>query len=180
MKSDTLAQILASLGIDQSFSRPHVSDDNPFSESGFKTLKYQPDYPGFFAGLLHARAWLSTFFGWPNDEHQHSGLALFHACRGVLWSPAGSALRTPGGARRGVRFPPRALAQRPTTGRFCRLPACISTLSKPWPSPSAAPRPSRTPTTPASPQRVQPRVRLAAAKTPRRGREAPATAALPS
>jgi hypothetical protein len=64
-----------------------------------------------------ARAWLSTFFGWPNDEHQHSGLALFHACRGVLWSPAGSALRTPGGARRGVRFPPRALPQRPTTGR---------------------------------------------------------------
>lgn len=77
MKSDTLAQLLASLGIDQSFSRPHVSDDNPFSEAGFKTLKYQPDYPGFFAGLLHARGWLSTFFGWHNDEHQHSGLALF-------------------------------------------------------------------------------------------------------
>jgi len=77
MKSDTLAQLLASLGVDQSFSRPHVSDDNPFSEAGFKTLKYQPDYPGFFAGLLHARGWLSTFFGWHNDEHQHSGLALF-------------------------------------------------------------------------------------------------------
>ncbi len=59
MKSDTLAQLLASLGVDQSFSRPHVSDDNPFSEAGFKTLKYQPDYPGFFAGLLHARGWLS-------------------------------------------------------------------------------------------------------------------------
>jgi len=77
MKSDTLAQLLATLGVDQSFSRPHVSDDNAFSESQFKTLKYQIDYPGFFTGLLHARAWLQSFFGWHNDGHQHSGLALF-------------------------------------------------------------------------------------------------------
>jgi transposase InsO family protein len=77
MKSDTLAQLLATLGIDQSFSRPHVSDDNPFSEAQFKTLKYQPDYPGRFAGVLHARGWLEPFFGWHNDDHQHSGLALF-------------------------------------------------------------------------------------------------------
>jgi transposase InsO family protein len=77
MKSDTLAQLLATLGVDQSFSRPHVSDDNPFSEAQFKTLKYQPDYPGFFASLLHARGWLEPFFGWHNDHHQHSGLALF-------------------------------------------------------------------------------------------------------
>ena len=77
MKSDTLAQLLATLGVDQSFSRPHVSDDNPFSESQFKTLKYQPDYPGFFATLLHARGWLESFFGWHNGEHHHSGLALF-------------------------------------------------------------------------------------------------------
>jgi putative transposase len=77
MKSDTLAQLLATLGVDQSFSRPHVSDDNAFSEAQFKTLKYQPDYPGFFATLLHARGWLEAFFGWHNDEHHHSGLALF-------------------------------------------------------------------------------------------------------
>jgi putative transposase len=77
MKSDTLAQLLATLGVDQSFSRPHVSDDNPFSEAQFKTLKYQPDYPGRFSSLLHARGWLELFFGWHNDEHQHSGLALF-------------------------------------------------------------------------------------------------------
>jgi transposase InsO family protein len=77
MKSDTLAQLLATLGVDQSFSRPHVSDDNAFSEAQFKTLKYQPDYPGRFTGELHARGWLETFFGWHNDEHQHSGLALF-------------------------------------------------------------------------------------------------------
>ena len=77
MKSDTLAQLLATLGVDQSFSRPHVSDDNAFSEAQFKTLKYQPDYPGAFSGLLHARGWLEPFFGWHNDAHQHSGLALF-------------------------------------------------------------------------------------------------------
>jgi putative transposase len=77
MKSDTLAQLLATLGVDQSFSRPRVSNDNPFQESHFKTLKYQPDYPGHFASLLHARAWLETFFCWHNDEHHHSGLALF-------------------------------------------------------------------------------------------------------
>jgi putative transposase len=77
MKSDTLAQLLATLGLDQSFSRPHVSDDNPFNEAHFKTMKYQPDYPGFFAGLLHARGWLEPFFGWHNDDHQHSGLALY-------------------------------------------------------------------------------------------------------
>jgi transposase InsO family protein len=77
MKSDTLAQLLVALGVDQSFSRPHVSDDNPFSEAQFKTMKYQPDYPGLFGSVLHARGWLEAFFAWHNDEHQHTGLALF-------------------------------------------------------------------------------------------------------
>jgi transposase InsO family protein len=77
MKSDTLAQLLATLGVQRSFSRPHVSDDNAFSEAQFKTLKYQPDYPGRFGGELHARGWLEPFFGWHNDEHHHSNLALF-------------------------------------------------------------------------------------------------------
>jgi putative transposase len=77
MKSDTLAQLLASLGASRSFSRPQVSDDNAFSEAQFKTLKYQPDYPGRFDSELHGRAWLQDFFGWHNDEHHHSGLALF-------------------------------------------------------------------------------------------------------
>ena len=77
MKSDTLAQLLASLGASRSFSRPRVSDDNPFSEAGFKTMKYQPDYPGRFDSELHGRAWLQDFFGWHNDEHHHSSLALF-------------------------------------------------------------------------------------------------------
>jgi transposase InsO family protein len=77
MKSNTLAQLLDTLGVDRSFSRPHVSDDNPFSEAQFKTLKYQPDYPGKFTGSLHARGYLGSFVGWHNDEHHHTGLALF-------------------------------------------------------------------------------------------------------
>jgi putative transposase len=77
MKSDTLAQLLASLGASRSFSRPHVSDDNAFSEAQFKTLKYQPDYPGRFVSEVHGRAYLQDFFGWHNDAHHHAGLALF-------------------------------------------------------------------------------------------------------
>ena len=77
MRSDTLAQLLAALGATRSFSRPHVSNDNPFSEAQFKTLKYQPDYPERFAGLEHARGWLQSFFGWHNQEYHHTGLALF-------------------------------------------------------------------------------------------------------
>lgn len=77
MRSDTLAQLLASLGASRSFSRPRVSDDNAFSEAQFKTLKYQPDYPGRFESELHARGYLQAFFGWHNEEHHHSSLALF-------------------------------------------------------------------------------------------------------
>lgn len=77
MRSDGLAQLLATLGVERSFSRPHVSDDNAFSESQFKTLKYQPDYPDRFASPAHGRTWCQEFFGWYNDHHQHSGLALF-------------------------------------------------------------------------------------------------------
>jgi putative transposase len=77
MRSDGLAQLLAALGVARSFSRPHVSDDNAFSEAQFKTLKYQPDYPGDFASLVHARGWCQQFFAWFNDHHQHSGIALF-------------------------------------------------------------------------------------------------------
>jgi putative transposase len=77
MKSDTLALLLSTLGVDQSFSRPRVSNDNPFQESHFKTMKYQPDYPGRFGTVDHARAWLQEFFRWHNNDHHHSGLALF-------------------------------------------------------------------------------------------------------
>ncbi|WP_437596390.1 integrase core domain-containing protein [Sorangium sp. So ce590] len=77
MRSEGLAQLLGSIGVGRTFSWPHVSDDNAFSEAQLKTLKYQPDHPERFASLTHARAWCQEFFGWYNDLHQHAGLALF-------------------------------------------------------------------------------------------------------
>jgi putative transposase len=77
MTSATFTTLCVTLGIAQSFSRPHVSDDNPFSESQFKTMKYQPDFPVRFGSLLHARAWMEEFFTWHNEAHQHAGLCMF-------------------------------------------------------------------------------------------------------
>jgi putative transposase len=77
MTAHGFLDLLAALGVDRSHSRPRVSNDNAFSESHFKTLKYQPDYPGRFCDAETARAWCADFFDWYNDRHQHSGLALF-------------------------------------------------------------------------------------------------------
>jgi putative transposase len=77
MQSQTVAQLLATLGVVKSHSRPHVSNDNPFSESQFKTLKYRPDFPSRFASFDEALAFCREFFPWYNDEHYHSGLGLF-------------------------------------------------------------------------------------------------------
>jgi putative transposase len=76
MTSKPVAFLLADLGITQSHSRPHVSNDNPYSESQFKTLKYRPDFPARFDSIEAARAHCQRFFGWYNDEHRHSGLGL--------------------------------------------------------------------------------------------------------
>jgi putative transposase len=76
MTSKPVAFLLADLGITQSHSRPHVSDDNPFSEAQFKTMKYRPDFPGHFASIEAARQHCQVFFPWYNDEHRHSGLGL--------------------------------------------------------------------------------------------------------
>jgi putative transposase len=76
MTSKTLALKLADLGVTKSHSRPYVSDDNPFSESQFKTLKYRPEFPDRFGSLEHARAHCQGFFHWYNHEHHHSGIAL--------------------------------------------------------------------------------------------------------
>lgn len=77
MKSQTLAQLYANLGIVRSLSRPSVSNDNPFSESQFKTTKYHPLFPGRFGSLPDAVAWGRGLFPWYNDEHHHSGIAYF-------------------------------------------------------------------------------------------------------
>jgi len=66
--------LMTDLGVSPSHSRPHVSNDNPFSEAQFKTMKYQPDYPDRFGSLVDARTWAQTFFPWYNDEHHHGGI----------------------------------------------------------------------------------------------------------
>lgn len=76
MISKTVAQLLADLGVVQSLSRPHVSDDNPFSESHFKTLKYHAGYPDRFGSIEDAKEWSRRFFQWYNFEHRHSGIGL--------------------------------------------------------------------------------------------------------
>jgi len=76
MTSKPVALLLADLGVTKTHSRPHVSNDNPYSEAQFKTMKYRPDYPTRFGCLQDARAWAAEFFNWYNREHHHTGLAL--------------------------------------------------------------------------------------------------------
>ncbi len=76
MTSKPVALLLADLGITKTHSRPHVSNDNPFSEAQFKTLKYRPEFPDRFGSMLEARGFCRTFFPWYNTEHHHSGLGL--------------------------------------------------------------------------------------------------------
>jgi putative transposase len=77
MKSKPVALLLADLGVTKSHSRPHVSNDNPFSEAQFKTLKYRPDFPARFGCIEDARAHAKDFIDWYNLEHHHSGVGLF-------------------------------------------------------------------------------------------------------
>jgi len=76
MTSKPVALLMADLGVTKTHSRPHVSNDNPFSESQFKTLKYRPDYPEHFGCQQDARSWATEFFDWYNYEHHHSALGL--------------------------------------------------------------------------------------------------------
>jgi len=76
MIAKTVISLLADLGVAQSHSRPHVSNDNPYSEAQFKTLKYRPDYPDRFGSLADARQWARSFFAWYNEQHHHIGLGL--------------------------------------------------------------------------------------------------------
>lgn len=76
MTSKPVAFLLADLGVTKSHSRPHVSNDNPFSESQFKTLKYRPNFPERFENIQQARSFCREFFSWYNEEHRHTGIGL--------------------------------------------------------------------------------------------------------
>ena len=77
MTSRPVALLLADLGITKSHSRPHTSNDNPYSEAGFKTLKYRPEFPARFGSIEDARVFCQRFFRWYNGEHRHSGIAMY-------------------------------------------------------------------------------------------------------
>lgn len=77
MKSKPVGFLLADLGVTKSFSRPQVSNDNPFSEAQFKTLKYAPEFPERFGAKEDAVAYCSRFFAWYNGEHKHSGIGYY-------------------------------------------------------------------------------------------------------
>lgn len=76
MASKPVALLMADLGVTKTHSRPHVSNDNPYSESQFKTLKYRPEFPSRFGSIEDARSFCVPFFNWYNKEHHHSGIGL--------------------------------------------------------------------------------------------------------
>ena len=95
MTSKPVAELLADLGIGRTHSRPHVSNDNPYSEAAFKTLKYCPAFPGRFGSIHDARVFCGEFFAYYNHEHRHSGVGL-HTPASVHYgtAPAIRALRS--------------------------------------------------------------------------------------
>jgi putative transposase len=119
MTAKPLALLLADLGVTKSHSRPRISNDNPYSEAQFKTMKYRPDYPEFFASLLQARAWAQCFFQWYNHEHKHSALHLLTPAV-VHYGHADSVLQ----ARHAVRQ--QAYAAHPE--RFVKGPPALPSL----------------------------------------------------
>ncbi len=123
MTDTEVSALLAGHGIDQSHSRPQVSNDNPFSKAQFKTMKYSLDYPGRFIDMDHARRWVSAWIGYYNDCHLHSGIGYY--------TPAS----VHGGSWITVRDQRQALldthyAQHP--GRYRRRPQATTIENKTW------------------------------------------------
>ena len=87
MIAKPVAHLLADLGVTKSHSRPHVSNDNPYIESHFRTLKYRPDFPKSFGSFEDAHDHCGRFFGWYNDDHRHSGIG-FHTPADVHYGRA--------------------------------------------------------------------------------------------
>jgi putative transposase len=117
MTSQPVALLLATLGVVSSHSRPHVSNDNPFSEAQFKTLKYRPDFPDRFGSYEDAEAFGQRFFPWYNVEHRHGALGLMtphdmhYGLAAAKWQQRAAILRAAYAAHperfpRGVPVPP--------------------------------------------------------------------------
>ena len=108
MTSKPVSALLSDLAILKTHSRPKVSNDNPYSEAQFKTLKYCPAFPGTFGSLQDARAFCGVVFTYYNHEHRHSGIGL-HTPYSVHIGTAGDRGAAPGRAERGLRREPAAL-----------------------------------------------------------------------
>jgi len=109
MTSKPVALLLADLGVTKTHSRPHVSNDNPFSEAQFKTLKYRPEFPDCFGAIVEARGFCQHFFPWYNTEHHHTGLGLLtpadvHFGRAAMRVAARAAVLTAAHAAHPERF----------------------------------------------------------------------------
>jgi putative transposase len=135
MTAKPLALFLADLGVTKTHSRPHVSNDNPFSEAHFKTLKYRPDFPDRFGSLEDARAHCSAFFPWYNTIHRHSGLGL-HTPHDVHYglAPARQAQRAAVLVAAYTHHPERFVRQRPVpsalpTAAWINPPKLLVTLA---------------------------------------------------
>jgi putative transposase len=87
MASKAVALLLADLGVTKSHSRPHCSNDNPYTEAQFKTLKYRPEFPDRFGSLEDGRIFCRRFFSWYNEDHRHSGIG-FHTPAAVHFGRA--------------------------------------------------------------------------------------------
>ena len=136
MTSQPVALLLATLGVIPSHSRPQVSDDNPFSEAQFKTLKYRPDFPARFGAYEDAQAFCQRFFPWYNTEHRHSALGLMtphdihHGLAAAKWQKRAAILRAaydghPERFAHGVPLPPPL----PTAAWINKPPAAMAVAS---------------------------------------------------
>jgi hypothetical protein len=115
------AMLLADLGVTKSHSRPHTSNDNPFSESHFKTMKYQPQFPQRFGCIQDAKTFCRSFFDWYNLDHHHAGIGLMTPDQ-MHYGRRPSPRRSSNHARWRLQQNPRALRQKATrtTGKADR------------------------------------------------------------
>ena len=118
MKAKATAQLLADLGVTKSPSRPHTSNDNPFSESHFKTLKYQPQFPQHFGCIRDPRPFCRDFFSWYNEDHHHVGIGLMTPNQVHYWPGRQRPCRT--AEHSGPRLRCQARALRRKTARTTR------------------------------------------------------------
>jgi hypothetical protein len=112
MRAKATALLLADLGVTKSHSRPHTSNDNPFSESHFKTMKYQPQFPQRFGCIQDAKTFCRSFFDWYNQNHHHAGIGLMTPDQVHLRSSRPNPRCPPNHTRRRLQQKPRTLCQK--------------------------------------------------------------------